>query len=183
MLQVVIPAREYFDSSKNEFVYLAEQKLTLEHSLISISKWESKWKKPFLDDKREKTREESVDYIRCMSVGKPIDNLAIQWVPQSVINQINEYISDPMTATWFNEQNKRPGRQVVTSELVYYWMIAFHVPMECEKWHFNRLLTLIKICELKNAPKKRMKRKDVHAQYMALNAARKKQLEASGGLP
>ena len=182
MLQITIPEREYFDNSTQEFIYLPEQRITLEHSLISISKWESKWKKPFLD-KNAKTQEESLDYIRCMAVGKPIDELSVKWIPPETFAQINDYISDSMTATWFNEQNKKPGMQVITSEIIYYWMIAFHVPMECEKWHLNRLLTLIKVCELKTAPKKKMKRKDIYAQNAALNAARKHRMEASGGLP
>ena len=183
MLQITIPEREYFDNSKQEFAYLKEQKLVLEHSLISISKWESKWKKPFLD-KREKTPEESADYVRCMTIGKEIDPSFLQWIPQECYRQINDYIADSMTATWFNEKNQRPGNsQVITSELIYYWMIAFHIPLECEKWHLNRLLTLIKVCELKNSPKKSMKRKDIYARNMALNAARKKQIQASGGLP
>ena len=183
MLQIVVPEREFFDQEKQEFAYLKEQKLTLEHSLISISKWESKWKKPFLD-KADKTPEESADYIRCMSIGKDLDPSVLMWIPQDVYDKINRYISDTMTATWFNEQNKRPGGgQVVTSELIYYWMIAYHVPLECEKWHLNRLLTLIKVCELKNAPQKKMKRKDVYARNAALNAARKKQMAANGGLP
>lgn len=182
MLLVTVPEREYFDNTRQEFIYLREQKLFLEHSLISISKWESKWKKPFLD-KAEKTPEESVDYIRCMSLNKDIEWITAQRIPPEVYKQINDYISDTMTATWFTEQNKKPNGQVVTSELIYYWMIMFHVPFECEKWHLNRLLTLIKVCELKNAPKKKMSRKDIYARNMALNAARKKKLETSGGLP
>lgn len=182
MLPIVIPEREYFDQQKQQFVYLKEQKLTLEHSLISISKWESKWKKPFLD-KADKTPEESADYIRCMTIGKEVDADVLRWIPQDVYAQINAYISDPMTATWFNERNKKPGPgQVVTSELIYYWMITFHVPMECEKWHLNRLLTLIKVCELKNAPQKKMKRKDIYSRNAALNAARKQKMAANGGL-
>ena len=180
MLQIVIPEREYFDYEKEEFVYIGELKLTLEHSLISISKWESKWKKPFLDDRTEKTAEESADYIRCMSIGKEIDSLSLRWIPPEVYKQINEYIADSMTATWFNETKKKPGAgQVVTSELIYYWMIVYHVPSEYAKWHLNRLLTLIKICEIKNAPPKKMKRKEIYSRNAALNAARKQKL-ASG---
>lgn len=183
MLQIVIPEREYFDQVKQEFVYLKEQRLTLEHSLISISKWESKWKKPFLD-KADKTPEESADYIRCMSIGKEIDPRLLRWIPPETYNKINAYISDTMTATWFNERDKKPvNGQVVTSELIYYWMITFHVPMECEKWHLNRLLTLIKVCELKNAPQKKMKRKEIYSRNAALNAARKQKMAAKGGLP
>lgn len=183
MLQIVIPEREYFDQQKQEFVNLKEQRLTLEHSLISISKWESKWKKPFLD-KADKTPEESADYIRCMCVGKELDPLLLRWIPSETYTKINAYIADSMTATWFNERTKKPGNsQVVTSELIYYWMIAFHIPLECEKWHLNRLLTLIKICEVKNAPPKKMRRKDIYSRNAALNAARKQKIAASGGLP
>jgi len=183
MLQIVIPEREFFDQEKQMFFYLKEQKLTLEHSLISISKWESKWKKPFLD-RADKTPEESADYIRCMTVGKEIDPTQLMFIPQEIYRQINEYIADSMTATWFSDQRKKQNTsQVVTSELVYYWMIAFHVPIECEKWHFNRLLTLIKICELKNAPPKKMKKKEIYSRNAALNAARRQKLAANGGLP
>ena len=183
MLPIVIPEREFFDQEKQEFCYMKEQKLILEHSLISISKWESKWKKPFLD-KADKTPEESADYIRCMTIGKEPDVETLRWIPQDVYRQINEYIADSMTATWFNERAKRPGAsQVVTSELIYYWMIAFHIPQEYEKWHLNRLLTLIKICEIKNAPQKKMKRKDIYSRNAALNAARKQKMAANGGSP
>lgn len=183
MLQIVIPEREYFDYEKEEFVYIKELKLTLEHSLISISKWESKWKKPFLDDRTEKTPEESADYIRCMSIGKEIDPLTLQWVPPEVFDKVNRYIADSMTATWFNDTKKKPGAsQVVTSELIYYWMVAYHIPFECDKWHLNRLLTLLKICEIKNAPAKKMKRKDIYARNAALNAARKQKMAANQGL-
>lgn len=180
MLHIVIPEREYYDYSSQEFVYVKEQKLILEHSLISISKWESKWKKPFLD-KKPKTAEESMDYIRCMSLTKDVDPLTLQWIPPSTYQQINDYIDDTMTATWFNERNQKSANSpVITSELIYYWMVAFHIPFECEKWHLNRLLTLIKVCELKNSPKKRMKRKDIYARNAALNAARKRSMGTNG---
>lgn len=180
MLQITIPEREYYDNSKQEFVYFKEQKLVLEHSLISISKWESKWKKPFLD-KKPKTIEESADYIRCMSLTKDVNDIALRWLPQDVYRQVNEYIEDSMTATWFNERNQKPGGgSVVTSELIYYWMVAFNIPFECEKWHLNRLLTLIKVCEIKNSPKKKMSKKQILDRNRALNAARKRTTGTSG---
>ena len=172
MLQIVIPEREYFDQQKQEFVYLKEQKLTLEHSLISISKWESKWKKPFLD-KADKSPEESADYIRCMTIGKEVDPDVLRWVPQDVYAQINAYISDSMTATWFNERNKKPGPgQVITSELIYYWMAKNGIPFECEKWHLNRLFTLLRIFGEKNKPPKKMSRKEAAIQQRKLNEQR-----------
>ncbi len=180
MLPIILPAREFFDQEKQEFRYMDEQKLNLEHSLISISKWESKWKKPFLD-KADKSPEESADYIRCMCVGKEVDPMYLQWIPQDVYRQINDYIADSMTATWFNERQKKTSSgQSVTSELIYYWMITYNIPKECEKWHFNRLMTLIKICEIKSQPPKKMKRKDIYARNAALNAARKKKFASNG---
>ena len=185
MLQITIPEREFFDSEKQEFVYLKEQKLVLEHSLISISKWESKWKKPFLN-KEQKTVEESRDYVRCMTLNKDVDPTVYTTLSNDVFAKINAYIEDGMTATWFNEQNAKNmlGRNsgtAITSEIIYNWMVSFQIPFEpCEKWHLNRLLTLIKVCELKNAPKKKMKRKDIYARNAALNAARKKQFGTNG---
>lgn len=185
MLRIVIPEREYFDSSKGEFFYLKKQTLDLEHSLISISKWESKWKKPFLG-KEGKTYEESLDYIKCMTLNSNIDPDTYLGLTQDVFNRVSQYIDDSMTATWFNEhqqQGKPKGgnkNQVVTSELIYYWMIAYEIPFECQKWHLNRLLTLIRICEIKNAPSKKMSKRDIYAQYGALNAARKHKLGTNG---
>ena len=181
MLQIIVPKREYFDDSKQEFVYFRECTLNLEHSLLSISKWEQKWKKPFLS-KEQKTNEESIDYIRCMTLNNADPNAYYGWT-QSMFGKVSEYINDPMTATWFNNksQNSPGGRtQVVTSELIYYWLIAFNIPFECQKWHLNRLLTLIKICEIKNAPNKKMKQKDIYSQNRAINAARMRNLGTNG---
>ena len=183
MLQITIPEREFFDSQKQEFVYLKEQKITLEHSLISISKWESKWKKPFLDT-GNKTYEESIDYLRCMTLTPNVDPDAYKGITTEIFGEISKYIDDTMTATWFNERNHSGNRgrstQVVTSELIYYWMIAYNIPFECQKWHLNRLLTLIKVCDIKNAPSKKMKKKDVYARNRALNAERRRNLGTNG---
>lgn len=180
MLQLVIPKREYYDQAKGEFVYCKEQTLTLEHSLISISKWEAKWKKPFLG-KEPKTYEESVDYVRCMTLNTNADPNAYLGLTQKQFDQISKYIDDPMSATWFNEQEKKGNsRQVVTSELIYYWMVAFQIPFECQKWHLNRLLTLVRICEIKNQPSKKMKKHDLYSRNRALNAARRRNLGTSG---
>lgn len=182
MLQITIPEREYFDDIKQEFVYHKQQELCLEHSLLSISKWESKWQKPFLDSKGL-NNEEFIDYIKCMTLNPNVKPYAYDDIDQSIIEKVNNYINDKMTATWFNEkENGRPGGkgQVVTSELIYYWMIAYNIPFECQKWHFNRLLTLIRICEKKNTPSKKMKKKDTLAQYKALNESRRKALGSKG---
>jgi len=180
MLQVTIPAREFFDENKQEFVNVKEDILQLEHSLVSLSKWESKWCKPFLG-KDKKTTEETIDYIRCMTITQNISPDAYNNIPDKIFAQITEYINAPMTATWFTEHPGAPrNREVVTAELIYYWMIAQNIPMECQKWHLNRLLTLIKVCGLKNTPPRKMGRKEMLANRRALNEARRNQINSKG---
>lgn len=180
MLVITIPATEEFDEAKGEFVYVKEQTLQLEHSLISISKWESKWCKPFLS-KQEKTFEETIDYIKCMTLNKNVSDDVYSCLTQANVNAINDYIGAPMTATYFsnNDRGKRNNEQI-TSELVYYWMIALNIPFECQKWHINRLLTLIRVCNIKNQPPKKMSRREIISRNAALNAARREQLNTKG---
>lgn len=160
MLQITVPAAEYFDERTEEFINVKAYTLQLEHSLISISKWEAKWHKPFIG-KEEKTEEETRDYIRCMTITQNVDPIVYLAIPNSEIQRIKEYINDPMTATWFNDRDKRaPSRKVITSEVVYYWMISQNIPIECEKWHFNRLMTLIRVCSEKSQPQKKMSKAD-----------------------
>ena len=181
MLQITIPSRELWDESTNEFVITKEQILQLEHSLISISKWESKWKKPFLSNK-EKTYEETIDYIKCMTLNQNVDPNVYNYLTNDNIRQINAYIDSPMTATYFSEEKGgRGGRgEQITSELIYYWMIALQIPFECQKWHLNRLLTLVRVCNIKNQPPKKRSRREIMSRNAALNAARRKQLNTKG---
>lgn len=180
MLKVTIPKSEFFDEETNEFVYVNECTLALEHSLVSISKWESKWCKPFISSD-QKTHEETIDYIRCMTLTQNVNPDVYNYIPSDVIAQIQEYIDAPMTATWFSKNdNARKSREIITSELIYYWMIALNIPFECQKWHFNRLLTLIRVCSLKNSPPKKMSQKDILSRNRALNAARRKAAHHSG---
>ena len=179
MLQISIPAGERWDNSKQEFVYCKECTLQLEHSLVSISKWEMKWHKPFLSDK-DKTDEEMLDYIRCMTITKNVDPLVYYGLTYENIKTVSEYIADPMTATTINEHNKAPGRGIVTSEQIYYQMIALNIPYEFERWHLNRLLTLIKICNIENQPKEKMSAGKLASRNRALNAARKKKFNTHG---
>lgn len=173
MLTVHIPEMELFDDEKCEFISFPAVDLTLEHSLVSISKWESKWKKPFLG-KEEKTIEQSLDYIRCMTLSKNIDPELYNRLPAEAFDRIREYIADSMTATWFSDNTtKTKSREVITSELIYYWMVAYQIPFECQKWHLNRLLTLIQICAIKNQPPKKMTKKDLMARQRSLNSARR----------
>lgn len=180
MLTVTIPATELFDERTSTFVIVKECKLSLEHSLVSISKWESKWKVPFISDKN-KTNEQMVDYVRCMTITQNVDPNVYLAIPPSVYDEISKYIESPMTATWFSDkENKGAGREVITSEIIYYWMVTFNIPFECQKWHLNRLLTLIKVCAEKNKPKKNMSKNEILSRNRALNAARRKAMNTHG---
>lgn len=180
MLQIVIPKTERWDEETESFINVREQTLQLEHSLVSLSKWESKWCKPFLSN-QEKTNEEIFDYIRCMTLTKNVEPETFLFLGNEQITQIKEYIEAPMTATTFSNQKKSgPNGEQITSELIYYWMIAMNIPLECQKWHLNRLLTLIRVCEIKNQSPKKMSKREVMSRNAALNAARKKQMNTRG---
>lgn len=180
MLEITIPSREFYDDATQQFINTKEQTLRLEHSLVSLSKWESKWCKVFLS-KQEKTLEETIDYIRCMTLTQNVDPEVYNYLTNENITQINQYIEAPMTATTFTEDKSSKGNgELVTSELIYYWMIALNIPFECRKWHLNRLLTLIRICNIKNQPPKKMGKRDTASKYAQLNAARRKQLNTKG---
>lgn len=179
-LHITIPAGELYDEQANEFYSIKEQHLVLEHSLVSISKWESKWHKPFLS-KEQKTVEETLDYIRCMTLTQNVDPKSYLNLDSKAISEINEYIENPMTATTFSDiHNRGFSSETVTNELVYYWMIALNIPMECQKWHLNRLLTLIRVCSIKNTPPKKLNRSDYLHRRASLNAARRKAFNTRG---
>lgn len=182
MLTITIKGREEYDPSKNKFINVKDTVLVLEHSLVSISKWEAKWHKPFLS-KEDKSFEETLDYIKCMTITQNVDPNVYMLLTKENIKEINDYISDPMTATWFNEdptsQSKKNSKQI-TSELMYYWMVALNIPWEAQKWHFNRFLTLIRICNIENQPSKKLSKKQIMSKNAALNAARRKNLGTSG---
>lgn len=184
MLTVTIPSFEMYDSINNEFITVKAQTLNLEHSLYSISKWEAKWKKPFIGDDK-KTSEEICDYIRCMTINKNVDPRVYNNIPYRIFNQIKDYMVDPMTATTFsnNEEETRRNRKSqkkITSEEIYWQMTALNIPFECDKWHFNRLETLIKICSIKNSPDKKMSKQQTARSNHALNAARRKASHSRG---
>lgn len=180
MLQIVIPSSEQWDESKQQFVYTEEQTLQLEHSLVSLSKWESKWCKAFLS-KTEKTAEETLDYIKFMTITPNVDPLVYNCLTMDNVKQINEYIEAPMTATTFSEDRKgKSSREIVTAEIVYYWMIVLNIPFECQEWHLNRLLTLIRVCNIKNQPPKKRSKREIMSRNAALNAARKRRLNTTG---
>lgn len=182
MLQIVVPASELFDEKTETFLTTKETTLRLEHSLLSISKWESKWCKPFLPKNKEdkRTPKEMLDYIKCMSlVGNVPDEVFTALTSENMI-AINNYINHPMTATTVRNRPGTPGQsEIVTSELVYYWMVAYNIPFECEKWHINRLLTLIRVCNAKQNPQK-MSSRELAKRNHELNAARRKALHTKG---
>lgn len=179
MLTIKIPDREWFNDATQEFITVKGTTLQLEHSLVSLSKWEAKWNIPFLS-KDEKTIEQTLDYIRCMTITQNVNPMVYEQLSEENIEQINNYINTSKTATTFNNLDHKSSREIVTSELIYYWMIALNVPMECQKWHLNRLLTLIRVCNAKNAPPKKMSARDIMSRNSALNAARRKKYNTKG---
>lgn len=184
MLHIKIPKQEYFNDETQEFINIDEKDLWLEHSLLAISKWESKWKKPFIDVNKKdvKTVAEVKDYIRCMNINSDnTDDNIYNYLTADNIKDINNYIDDTMTATTFYEEKASTSKkEIITSELIYFWMISNNIPIECERWHINRLLTLIRIFSIKNAPPKKMSKREIMSRNRALNEARKKQMHTHG---
>ena len=187
MLSLTIKANdELWDAEKQEFVKASSGTLVLEHSLLSISKWESKYHKPFLSklEKDKKTPDEMLDYIRCMTINSVNPDI-YYGLTNDQIKQIGDYIGDSMTATTVTDRSRygkagSKNGEIVTSELIYYWMVVHGIPFECQKWHLNRLLTLVQVCNVKNAPAKNMSRKDIMAQNKALNAMRRAKHKSRG---
>lgn len=179
MLRITIPAVDYYDEENEIFVESKEQVLQLEHSLVSLSKWESKWRRPFLT-KEDKTIQETIDYIRCMTITQNIHEKTYNLITNQNIKQVQDYIADDMTATTFAKQKNTINKEIITAEVIYYWMVAMNIPFDCQKWHLNRLLTLINVCNIKNSPPKKMSKQELARRNSELNAARKKALYKGG---
>lgn len=179
MLELAIDGSEWFNEETSEFIYVKPTTLRLEHSLVSISKWESKWKIPFLSRDR-KTYEQTIDYIRCMTITQNVDPKVYLGITSEHINTVNEYISEERTATTFMATNDPPSRRIITSEVIYFWMAQFNIPMECQKWHLSRLLTLLRVASIENSPKKQMPKQAILKQNASLNAARRKAMHTKG---
>lgn len=184
MLEIIIQKGEFFDEKTQEFIMMnKDTKLQLEHSLISLKKWESKWHKPYLKDE-DKTIEEIIDYVRCMTINHIEDQSVYNCLSSDNIKQITDYIRNPMTATWFSKDKStgtpKFSEAVITNEIIYYWMISLNIPVEFQKWHLNQLLTLIKVVNIKNSPKKKMSREEEATQRKALNAARRAKYNSKG---
>lgn len=196
MLMLKVPARQVWDPNKEEFFYVKETTLRLEHSLLSLAKWESKWHIPFFSTSGKMTREQQLDYLRCMTLDKGIDPNVYQFLTREQMTAINRYMDDPMTATWFhgepkpNERNDpntprpkprhRKGSTETTAEVLYCQMFQLGIPKECEKWHLNRLLTLLRVCTESQTPPRKMSPGEATAQRRMLNAQRKAKLGTRG---
>ncbi len=179
-LTITVLPKDFYDPKINRFISVKEQKLVLEHSLLSISKWEMKWHKAYLS-REAKTDEENIDYIRCMCLTEPSDPNVFFALSSQNIKDIADYISNPMTATTFHNRDKRPSREIITNELIYFWMSNFGIPFDpCQKWHLNRLMTLIEVASIKNQPSKKMSKKDILSRNAALNAQRRAKYGTKG---
>ena len=180
MLQITVPYTEMYDEERGMFIECKSQTLQMEHSLVSISKWESEWHKPFFS-REEKTKEEVIDYFKKMTLTPHVDPNVYECLTNENIEQINKYIDDPMTATTFSQNDNRiNNREIVTSELIYYWMLSLNIPTEFQKWHINRLMTLIRVCEIKNQPPKKRSKREIMSRNAALNEARKNKYHTKG---
>lgn len=180
MLKIVIPGWEDYDPVQERFIQRREKTISLEHSLVSISKWESKYHKSFMNNPGF-TADEMLDYIKFMAVNEDLDDVYLAHLNEENVASIEKYIEDPMTATTFNRRGQKSNkREIVTSELVYYWMTALQIPFECQYWHLNRLMTLIEIAMVKNQKPQKMSKKDAAAQYHALNKARRAKHHSKG---
>ena len=180
MLQIKVPGVDGWDERTEQFVTLPDTTIVLEHSLISISKWESKWHVPFLG-KDEKTPEQINDYIKCMTVTPNVKDEVYDRITRDQVEVIMEYINDSMTATTISQRGgRKASREIVTSELIYYWMVALGIPFECQKWHINRLMMLIQICEIKNQAENKMSKRSTMQENAALNAARRQKAHSRG---
>lgn len=183
MLLLDIPSVEYFDDDTQQFVKIAGQTLRLEHSLVSLSKWEAKHHKAYIG-KSQITYEESVDYVKCMTLTQNVDPLVYLNLNENHWAQINAYIENPMTATTIADISTNKGRSLngeqITSELIYYWMFTLGIPMECQKWHLNRLIMLIRVFNAKNQPEKKIPKGEIMRRNKALNEARRKKFNTKG---
>lgn len=176
MLKITVPGQEFFDGE--EFTHTKDQTLQLEHSLVSVSKWEAKWHKPFLSEK-PLSHEEFVDYIRCMTITQNVNPTVYLGLTAKNLKEVSAYLNESMTATTF-PKNQRGRREIITAEIIYYWMVSYGIPFECQKWHLNKLLTLINVCNAKSQKPKKMSKAEIFAQNRAINAARRKRFNSRG---
>lgn len=179
MLTITTPQVSLFNDDTQEFIELEPVTLSLEHSLVSLSKWEQKWEKPFLG-KEQRTTSETTDYVRCMQISQEVDPIYFEHLSSQNMSDVSDYIAAKMTATMISDNPGGTSNEVVTAELMYYWMIALNIPFECQNWHLNQLLTLIRVCNLKSTPPKKLSRSEIFARNRQLNEERRKQMNTTG---
>ncbi len=180
MLTLTVGGTESYNEQTDKFVFVGGTQLQLEHSLVSLSKWESQHEKPFLG-KGDKSPEEIFDYVRCMALDEETPEEIFYQLNEDNFKAVNAYLDKKMTATWFSNVSAAPrSSEVITSELIYYWMTVFQIPFECQHWHLNRLFTLIRICNEKQAKPKKMSRSEIAQRNRELNERRKKELGTKG---
>ena len=179
MLTINVQGMEFYDENEGVFKTVKNSKLQLEHSLVSVSRWESKWHIPFLSETEPKTPEMWMDYVRCMTVNQGVDPSVYDMLTADQFQEIRNYIDNPMTATTVKDK-RRGGRAIITNERIYCWMTQLGIPFECEKWHLNRLLMLIRVCNAAQTPPKKMGKKESMNQHRSLNAARRARAGANG---
>jgi len=180
MLRITVLGDELYNEETNEFSTVGDTVLAFEHSLVSLSKWEAKHEKAFLG-KGEKTTEEIFDYLKCMTLTPDVPDETFYHLSDENINEINRYIESKQSATTFGSLPKERGTgETITAELIYYWMIGFNIPFECQYWHLNRLFSLIRVCGIKNSPPKKMSKAQMMAERNRLNQQRREQLGTRG---
>lgn len=180
MLTIIVPGIELYNEILQEFITSEDFVLNLEHSLVSLSKWESLFEKPFLGPDK-KTDVEVISYIKAMTISQVVPENLYSRLSNANLESVNTYINAKMTATWFSEDKQaRSSKEIITAEVVYYWMISLHIPLECEHWHLNRLFTLIRVCNQKNAPSTKMTARELAVRNRELNAKRKVQFNTQG---
>lgn len=181
MLQITIPEREFWDEEKEEFVYIKEHKLRLEHSLVSISKWETKWHKAWFG-KREKTNEEIYDYVRCMTLDQNVKPEVYKALTRQNFDEIMEYLKDSMTSIKFPDTPaKSKSKDTVTSELIRFWMVSYNAPIEYEKWHINKLMAFLRVCSMKSGnDNKKVNKAALRSRNAAINERNKALLHTKG---
>lgn len=182
MIRITVMAPEEWDEKNEEFIKGKSWDLKLEHSLISISKWESKWHKSFIRTKKM-TDEETIDYIKCMVLTPNVDPEVYQYINDEHVREIRAYIDNPMSATNILETtNGKRSNDVITSDLIYCWMVLLNIPFECQKWHLNRLITLITLCNIKSQSpnKNRMSKSEILSRNAAINARNRARFNSKG---
>lgn len=179
MLTIQVPLKEGFDSASQKFVVSEFFELELEHSLVSLSKWESEFEKPFLSSEDKKPLE-VLRYVQLMTLTPEVPEDIWEHISDDNVKEINDYIGAKMTATWFTEPKSGPNREVITAELIYYWLVALQIPFEVQTWHLNRLLTLVKVCNHKNQPPKKRSRQEIAEEHRRINEQRKRDLGTTG---